>query len=218
MNASRLRNGPGLATVQAAPEGLVMEGMSLLPELRPGAPAAVEALLDRYLEKAYGLAMSILMDNNAAEEAVRDVFLAVVLNGGRFHGNPAFPAWIYRICVEACRMRLRIGRRANAVPIEEFLPAFTEEDTHARPVANWSREVERRIPDKEIGRVIGRFTGELPEKYHLVFVLCDVRGFTCEETAQVLELTVSAVKARLHRARLCIRERVSRYLRDRRAV
>ncbi len=180
--------------------------------------AAVEALLDRYLEKVYGLAMAILKDHNEAEEAVREVFLTVVLNGGRFPGNLAFHSRIYRICVDACRMRLRIGGRTKPVPIEEFLPVFTEEDTHQGPVEDWSRELERRMPDQEIGRAIGRFTEELPDKYHLTFVLCDLQGFSCEETAQVLDLTIAAVRSRLHRARLCLRGRFGRYLRNGRAA
>jgi len=212
------RYGPVLAILQAAPDGLLPGDMPLHSEPRPGAPASVEALLDRYLQDVYGLAMLLLKDNNEAEDVAREVFLTVMLNFDRSQGNPAFPFWIFRICVDACRMRLRRGRRTESVPIEEFLPVFTEEDTHARPVEDWSREVERRVPDKEFGQAIGRFTEALPEKYRLAFVLCDIQGFSCEETAQLLDLTITAVKARLHRARLCLRERLSRHLRHGRAV
>ena len=213
-----LRNGSGSAIPRAVHACPRPEDAALLSKLRLGAPAAVEALFDRYHAKVYGLAMSILMNKSDAEEAAQDVFLTVARNADRFQGNPALSSWIYRICVNTCLMRLRKGRGTETVPIEDFLPVFTKEGAHARPVEDWSREVERRIPDKEIGQVIGRFAATLPEKYLVVFALRDVQGFSYEETAQVLNLTIAVVKSRLHRARLYLRERLSRYLRDGRAV
>jgi len=198
MNVSRLRRGP-------VPEG----GAGL-----QRAPSAVEALFDRYHGKVYGLAMSILMNERDAEEATQDVFHTVVRNADRFRGIPEHPSWIYRICVNACLLRLRKGPGTASVPIEDFLPVFTEVGAHARPVEDWSREVERRLPEKELAQVAGGFIGELPEKYRVVFALCDLRGFSCEETAQILYLTNAAVRSRLHRARLYLRERLGRHLRD----
>jgi RNA polymerase sigma-70 factor (ECF subfamily) len=209
-----LRNGSGSAASRAAHGGLRPEDAALLSRLRLGAPAAVEALFDRYHEKVYGLAMSILMNKSDAEDATQDVLLAVVRKADRFQGNSALNSWIYRICVNTCLMRLRKGRRTETVPIEEFLPVFTREGAHARPVEDWSREVERGIPDKEIGNVIGGFTASLPEKYLVVIALRDIQGFSCEETAEVLNLTIAEVKSRLHRARFSLRERLGRYLRN----
>jgi RNA polymerase sigma-70 factor, ECF subfamily len=200
--------------MRAVAAGLCQEDGTLLSGLRLDVPAAVEALFDRYHGKVYGLAMSILMNRNDAEEATQDVFLAVVRKADRFQEDSGNHSWIYRICVNTCLMRLRKDRRRETVPIEEFLPAFTKEGAYASPVEDWSREVERRIPEKEIGQVIGGFAGELTEKYRLVFALCDLQGFSYEETAQVLGLTIAAVKSRLHRARLYLRERLSRYHRD----
>src|SRR5512134_1365773 len=216
--ATSLRNGSGSANRRAIRTGLRSEDTALLSRLRLGAPAAVEALFGRYHGKVYGLAMSILMNKSDAEEAAQDVLLTVMRKAGRFQGDPALSSRIYRICVNDCLMRLRKRRRTETVPIEEFLPVFTRECAHAVPVEDWSREVERRIPDMEFGQVIGGFTEELPEEYRVVLALCDVQGFSCEEAAQVLGLTIAAVQSRLHRARLCLRERLGRYLRDGRAV
>src|SRR3990172_6444518 len=115
-------------------------------------------------------------------------------------------------------MRQRKGRRTGTVPIEEFLPVFTKEGAHAGPEEGWRKEGARRMLDQELGQVIKRFTDELSEKYRVVFVLSDVEGLSNEETAQVLDLTIAAVKSRLHRARLYLRERLSRYLQDGRVV
>ena len=186
----------------------------LLAELGKGSPEAVEALFDRFHGKIYGLAMSILKNESDAEEATQDVFMTVVRKAFTFKGDSALYSWIYRICVNACLMRLRTKKRTDTVSIEEFLPVFTDEGMHANPVGDWSKEVERKMLDKELGEVIRKLTEKLSEKYRVVFVLSDVEGLSNEETAQILGLTVPAVKSRLHRARLYLRERLGRYLQD----
>lgn len=213
-----LRIGSGSTTGLEVHTRLCTEDSAFLSELRQGAPSAVEALFDRYHGKVYGLALSILKDKSDAEEAAQDVFLTVVRKADRFQGNSALYSWIYRICVNNCLMRLRKVRRKDTVAIDGFLPVFTREGGHAGPIRDWSGEVEQRMLQKELGQVIGGFSEELPEKYRVVFALCDVQGFSYGETAQVLDLTIAAVKSRLHRARLYLRERLGRYLRDGRVV
>lgn len=197
-----------------APAVAYLDDNVLLEELRKGSPEAVEALFDRFHGKIYGLAMSILKNESDAEEATQDVFMTVFRKAFTFKGDSALYSWIYRICVNACLMRLRGKKRSETVSIEEFMPVFTEEGMHANPVGDWSKEVERKMLDKELGAVIRKFTEKLPEKYQVVFVLSDVEGLSNEETAQILGLTVPAVKSRLHRARLYLREQLSRYLQE----
>ncbi len=200
--------------VQGMPAERLLDDNVLLAELRKGSPEAVEALFDRFHGKIYGLAMSILKNESDAEEAVQDVFMTVFRKAFTFKGDSALYSWIYRICVNACLMRLRGRKRSETVSIEEFMPVFTDEGMHASPVSDWSKEVERKLLDKELGEVIRKATEKLSEKYRVVFVLSDVEGLSNEETAQILSLTVPAVKSRLHRARLYLRERLSRYLRE----
>ncbi len=201
-------------TIQAMPAERLLDDNVLLEELRKGSPEAVEALFDRFHGKIYGLAMSILKNESDAEEATQDVFMTVFQKAFTFKGDSALYSWIYRICVNACLMRLRGKKRSETVSIEEFMPVFTEEGMHAGVVGDWSKEVERKMLDKELGGVIRKFTERLSEKYRVVFVLSDVEGLSNEETAQILGLTVPAVKSRLHRARLYLRERLSRYLQE----
>jgi RNA polymerase sigma-70 factor (ECF subfamily) len=200
------------------PAERLLDDSVLLEELRKGAPEAVENLFDRFHAKIYSLAMSILKNESDAEEATQDVFLTVVQKAHTFKGNSALYSWIYRICVNTCLMRLRGKRRGETVSIEDFMPVFTEDGMHASLIDDWSKEVERKALDKELGQVIQRFTGDLSEKYRVVFVLSDVEGLSNEETAQILGLTVPAVKSRLHRARLYLRERLTRYLREGKTV
>jgi RNA polymerase sigma-70 factor (ECF subfamily) len=196
------------------PAERLLDDNVLLEELRKGTPQAVEMLFDRFHGKIYSLAMSILKNESDAEEAAQDVFLTVVQKAHTFKGNSALYSWIYRICVNTCLMRLRGKRRGETVSIEDFMPVFTEDGMHASLIDDWSKEVERKALDKELGQVIKRFTGNLSEKYRVVFVLSDVEGLSNEETAQILGLTVPAVKSRLHRARLYLREQLARYLRE----
>ena len=185
----------------------------LLAELRAGSPSAVDELLRLYQGKIFNLAMSILKNESDAEEAAQDVFMTVIRKADMFQGNSAFYSWMYRICVNTCLMRLRGKRRHETVSIEEFMPVFTDDGMHASPMDDWSKEVERDALNGELGRMIRKYTEELSEKYRVVFVLSDVEGLSNEETAKILGLTVPAVKSRLHRARLYLREGLSRYLR-----
>ncbi len=196
------------------PAERMLDDNVLLEELRRGSPEAVEALFQRFHGKIFGLAMSILKNESDAEEAAQDVFLTVFQKAHTFKGDSALYSWIYRICVNACLMRLRGKKRQETVSIEEFMPVFTDEGMHGNPVEDWGREVERKMLNKELGHVIRRFTDDLSEKYRVVFVLSDVEGLSNEETAQILGLSVPAVKSRLHRARLYLRERLETYLRE----
>ena len=186
----------------------------LLAGIRVGTPGAVDELLRLYRGKIFNLAMSILKNESDAEEAAQDVFMTVIRKADTFQGNSAFYSWMYRICVNTCLMRLRGKRRNETVSIEEFMPVFTDEGMHASPMDDWSKEVERDALNEELGRMIRKYTEELSEKYRVVFVLSDVEGLSNEETAKILGLTVPAIKSRLHRARLYLREQLARYLRE----
>ncbi len=196
------------------PAERLLDDNVLLEELRKGSAEAVEMLFNRFHGKIYSLAMSILKNESDAEEAAQDVFLTVIRKADTFKGNSALYSWIYRICVNTCLMRLRGKRRSDTVSIEEFMPVFTDEGMHVSPIDDWSKEVERKALDKELGEVIQRFTENLSEKYRVVFVLSDIEELSNEETAQILGLTVPAVKSRLHRARLYLREQLARYLKE----
>ena len=190
----------------------------LIAGLRAGDSASVDEMLRLYQGKIFNLAMSILKNQSDAEEAAQDVFMTVIRKADTFQGNSAFYSWMYRICVNTCLMRLRGKRRTGTVSIEEFMPVFTDEGMHASPMDDWSKEVERNALNEELGRMIRRYAGELSEKYRVVFVLSDVEGLSNEETAKILGVTVPAVKSRLHRARLYLREQLSGYLREGKAA
>ncbi len=189
-------------------------GGHLLATLRRNPTEGVESLFECYHGRIYTLAMSILKDEREAEEATQDVLLTVFRKVHTFKGNKTLTSWIYRICVNICLLRLRGKRRQKTVSIGDFLPVFTKDGMHANLVEDWSKEVEGKMLAKELGMAIKKFMDALPAGYRVIFVLCDVEGLTNEETAQILGLSVPAVKSRLHWARLYLREQLSRYLRE----
>jgi RNA polymerase sigma-70 factor (ECF subfamily) len=193
-------------------EKLLQDDDRIIKGLKKRDERSVVDLIDKYHGRIYNLSMSILRNEGDAEEITQDVFMTVYQKIDSFKGDSAFFSWIYRICVNACLMRLRNRKRTDAVSIEEFMPVFTEDGRHASELRDWSREVERRVLNRELGDVLRMFISELSEKYRVVLVLSDVEGLTNEETANILGLTIPAVKSRLHRARLYLRERLDKYL------
>lgn len=195
-------------------EKLLQADDRIIDGLKRKKEQAVEELIDKYQGRIYNLSISILRNESDAEEITQDVFMTVYQKIDSFKGDSAFFSWIYRICVNACLMRLRHRKRTDAVSIDDFMPVFTEDGRHVSELKDWSREVERRVLNKELGEVLRRFISELSDKYRVVLVLSDVEGLSNEETANLLGLTVPAVKSRLHRARLYLRGRLDRYLEE----
>jgi RNA polymerase sigma-70 factor (ECF subfamily) len=193
-------------------EKLLQDDNRIIEGLKKRDEQSVVDLIEKYQGRIYNLAISILRNEGDAEEITQDVFMTVYQKVDSFKGDSAFFSWIYRICVNACLMRLRNRKRTDAVSIEDFMPVFTEDGRHASEIGDWSREVERRVLNRELGDVLRTFIAELSEKYRVVLVLSDVEGLSNEETANILGLTIPAVKSRLHRARLYLRERLEKYL------
>lgn len=195
-------------------EKLIQDDNRIIEGLKKHDEQAVVDLIEKYQGRIYNLAISILRNEGDAEEITQDVFMTVYQKVDSFKGDSAFFSWMYRICVNACLMRLRNRKRTDAVSIEDFMPVFTEDGRHASEIGDWSREVERRVLNRELGDVLRTFIAELSEKYRVVLVLSDVEGLSNEETANILGLTIPAVKSRLHRARLYLRERLEKYLKE----
>ncbi len=193
-------------------ERVLQDDERIIEGLKSRDEQAVVDLIDKYQGRIYNLAISILRNEGDAEEITQDVFMTVYQKIDSFKGDSAFFSWVYRICVNACLMRLRNRKRTDAVSIEDFMPVFTEDGRHASEIGDWSREVERRVLNRELGEVLRKFIAELSEKYRVVLVLSDVEGLSNEETANILGLSIPAVKSRLHRARLYLRERLDQYL------
>lgn len=189
-----------------------VEQQRLITRLKAKDEAALDTLMASYGGKVYGLSLRMTGSHHDAQEVCQDVFLAVFEKIGAFRGDAKLSSWIYRITANAALMKLRKRPKIRALPLEEELgPAMTEEGMIAEPVADWSRLPDNEAERNELTARLAQAVEQLPPEYRAAFVLRDVEGLPAEEASQVLEISVAALKSRLHRARLFLRKQLADY-------
>jgi len=192
-----------------------LEDRALLERAQEGDIDAFEQLVERHRDRVYGLALRMTRSEADAAEIVQDTFLSAYQNLKSFRGEAAFGSWVHRIAANQALMRLRHQRVVEAATEELRGPEFTERGSLAEyPEVDWSRRADERVLDEELGRAIRQATDRLPEGYREVFLLKDVEGLSYEEIAEMMELSVPAVKSRLHRARLALREEIDAFYKE----
>lgn len=179
--------------------------------LREQDESAYEELLNLYSNKVFRLAISLVKHKEDAEDVTQDVFLTVCSRISDLKENKALSSWIYRITVNASLMKIRKSGRSEQVSFEENLPRFDQNGMHVKPVKDWSENPEEKASSKEVMDFIRENLKELPESYKVVFLLRDLEELSNNEVAEVLDISLTAVKSRLHRARLFMRERLTKY-------
>lgn len=188
-------------------------GDGRLVELAQGGDTrAFDELVLRYRDRVFRLCSRILRHDDDAAEAVQDAFLSAFRGLPRFKSESTFSTWLYRIATNASLMKLR-RRREGHVSLEQSQQPEGEGEPLAIP--DWSTQPLDEVLDSELREVLGREIESLPANEREVFVLRDVMGETNGDVASELGLTVAAVKSRLHRARLHLRDRLNRHFRDR---
>jgi RNA polymerase sigma-70 factor (ECF subfamily) len=189
---------------------------TLLTRAATGDGGALEALMSRYAARVYRLAYGITRNAPDAEEVVQDVFLQIVNKGAGFEGRAALASWIYRITTNVSLNKRRGKRRELETSLDELLPTFLPDGHRAGErsfvVADWSATPDRELLSGESRRLLEAAIDRLPEHYRAVLVLRDVEELSNEEVAQIVGDTVAAVKTRLHRARMALREQLTRHL------
>ena len=188
----------------------------LIERLRRADPGAIEALMERFAAKAYRLAHGITKNPADAEEVVQDVFVAIVQKIESFQGRADLWTWIYRVTTNAALNKRRGKRREVEVPLEPDLPTF-KADGHrdgdrAFLLADWSERPDEVLLSKEGRAMVNDALARLPDDYRAVVVLRDVEELSNEEAAEILGESVGSVKSRLHRARMALREQLTRVL------
>lgn len=186
----------------------------LVQAARQGDIGAFEELVKRYDRNVFRIANHITQNREDAEDVVQDAFLKAYQNLGQFQGQSKFYTWLVRIAVNEALMRLRRRRPERMVSLDEDVK--TEEDSMPREVADWAPNPEQLYSQAELKDILGKTIQGLPASFRTVFVLRDVEGLSTEETADALDLSVPAVKSRLLRARLQLRERLNKYFKQKR--
>lgn len=188
-------------------------GDGRLVELAQGGDTrAFDELVLRYRDRVFRLCSRILRHDDDAAEAVQDAFLSAFRGLPRFKSESTFSTWLYRIATNASLMKLR-RRREGHVSLEQSQQPEGEGEPLAIP--DWSTQPLDEVLDSELREVLGREIESLPANEREVFVLRDVMGESNSDVANELGLSVAAVKSRLHRARLHLRDRLNRHFRDR---
>lgn len=171
-----------------------------------------DELVRRYQEKVYRLCFKILRHEDDASEALQDAFLSAFRGLRNFKAESTFSTWLYRIATNASLMKYR-KRRDGHISLEQSQSSNENSETMQLP--DWSQQPAQDLLDAETREVMAEGIQRLPEELRTVFVLRDVQDMSNAEVAEVLGLSVAAVKSRLHRARRSLRDWLDRYFRDR---
>jgi len=190
--------------------------LDLLRQARAGDFAAFEELVGRFQGRVYGLAYRILGEPHDAEDATQQTFLSLVEHLRDFREESAVAGWVLRIAANHSLKQLRKRRGLPTVPLTD--PAGEDEGyaevPHPEVIAPWRDDPADLAERHEVRELIDRALAELDDKYRTVFVLRDIEGFSVKEAADLLGLSESNVKVRLLRARLTLREKLTRVLGD----
>jgi RNA polymerase sigma-70 factor (ECF subfamily) len=183
----------------------------LVQRAKAGDGAAFSELAGRYSRRIFRLAKHITQNQEDAEDVLQEVFLKAYTHLGGFEGNSKFYTWLVRIAVNESLMKLRKRKTDKEISLDEPVVAGEEEVT--REIAVWDGTPEDRFSQTELRRILDEAVQTLAPIYRAVFLLRDVDELSTEETAETLGLTVPAVKSRLLRARLQLREKLTRVFR-----
>jgi RNA polymerase sigma-70 factor (ECF subfamily) len=177
---------------------------------------AFEALTNRYEQRVYSLALRMLRQEPDAEDVTQQTFLSALENLGGFRGEASFSTWLLRIAAHAALKIIRKRKGLNTVSLEEATEGTDDSDAipHPEYIADWRQSPEELVHQHEIKRLLDEALIQLDEKHRLVFLLRDVEGLSVRETAETLGLTEANTKVRLLRARLQLRELLTRTLGD----
>jgi RNA polymerase sigma-70 factor, ECF subfamily len=200
-----------MAIIESKVRDAATDELALVQAAKRGDVAAFEELVKRYDRNIFRIAHHITQNREDAEDVVQDAFLKAYGNLEQFQGNSKFYTWLVRIAVNESLMKLRRRRADRTVSLDEDIE--TEEDTMPREVADWSPNPEQLYRQGELKEILRKTIHGLPPGFRTVFVLRDVEGLSTEETAEALDLSIPAVKSRLLRARLQLRERLNKYFR-----
>lgn len=187
----------------------------LLEGLREGDPEAFREMVDSFAPQIYRLAYGITQDSMEAQDVTQEVFIRILRRIEDFQERASISTWIYRITVNAGLDRVRARQRKREIlPIEAYLPSFTPEGTYAEEIVDWSEAPLDHLLNREALEKIQDAIDGLPEDLRVVLVMKDVEGLHLKDICEILELSLPAVKSRLHRARLVLRGVLSNYFEE----
>ena len=183
----------------------------LIQAINSGQAEKFHDLVKRYEQKLYNFSLRMCRNPSDAEDMIQDTFLNVFKYLKNFRYETKFKNWLYKVAASTCIKKRRKSKFApdKELSLDEFLP--NDEAEKPEHVPEWALLPLDKLLNEELSGVINQTILALPKKYRVVIVLRDIEGFSTAETAQILNLSPSNVKVRLHRARLYLREKLKGY-------
>jgi RNA polymerase sigma-70 factor, ECF subfamily len=181
-----------------------MEEKELIAKAQNGDKKALSELVNLYEQTVYNFSFKICRDRNKAEHIMQETFYSMIKSLHQFDGNSKLSTWLYRIVANHCLMLARKLKNRNFVPLENDDDLYED-----RYTADWSKIPYKETENQELRNVLDEAIEKLSPEYRMVFLLRDVEGLSTEETAKAAELSVAAVKSRLHRARAFLRKEIN---------
>ena len=185
--------------------------LDLARDARQGDVTAFEELVRRHTRKMFHVALHITKCVEDAEEVVQDVFVKAFNNLYRFEERAQFSSWLTRIAINTALMKIRTRNRQKTVSLSEHEPS--DADAAPERIVDWRPNPEECYSRSELREILITALDSLPDHYRTIFILRDIEGFSIAETAELLDVNAMAVKARLMRARLELRERLNTHFR-----
>lgn len=173
----------------------------LIARLRAGDERAYEELIRTYGGRLLAVARRYVRNDEDAQDIVQSAYLSAFRALERFEGQAQLSTWLHRIVVNTALMRLRTRRRKPEQSIEELLPAFQEDGHHVEQFSDWTVPADTLLERRETCATVRACIEQLPDNYRQVLLLRDIEEMSTQDVARMLEMTPTAVKVRLHRAR-----------------
>jgi RNA polymerase sigma-70 factor, ECF subfamily len=186
---------------------------ALVHALRNDEPGAAESLVNTFGDRVYRLAVRITGQPADAEEVAQDALWTAARKIHMFKGDAAFGSWLYRITANAAYQKLRSRKgRQNEIAWDQVMPLIGDDGRHFEPMDDWSQRVDEHTLQGELREVLRNAIETLPPDYRTAFVMHDMEGLSNPEIAEALGISLPAVKSRVHRSRLFLRQRLTNYM------
>jgi RNA polymerase sigma-70 factor (ECF subfamily) len=204
---------PSARTARGKPPTMEERDRELVALAKKGDTEAFGRLMVEYQSKIYRLARRMTETDEDAEDVLQEAFIKAFRSIGGFKGESKFSTWLYRITVNLALMKLR-KKKLDAVSLDE--PIATDEGAVQREIEDEAMDPLEELIESESMDILDKAVDELPKTYRAVFVLRHVEGLSTEDTAKIMNITVPAVKSRLHRTRLLLQEKLLSHLKNQR--
>jgi RNA polymerase sigma-70 factor (ECF subfamily) len=201
VSAAPFNNATMDAHADYARTGEGLDEHALLIALRGGHEWAFEAMVRTFGGRLLSVARRFARNEEDAQDIVQSAYLNAFRALGQFEGTSQLSTWLHRIVVNTALMKLRSKRRKPEESIDALLPSFLEDGHHVEQFSDWSAPADRLLEQKETRQTVRACIERLPDNYRTVLVLRDIEELSTQEVGEMLTMTPTAVKVRLHRAR-----------------